>query len=88
MLEVKSQLPIARRPQYGILRTVRPGMSPKQVKEALRGQVGFWKGNLFFQRGQAEITHATNSEVESFSRWIADFSFEKDRLIGIDLRAE
>lgn len=87
-MEGASKLPTIRRRKYGSLDSVRPGMSREQVKRALKSQVGFWKGNAFFQRGQARITHGSNPEVENFHRWIADFSFTNDRLVAIDLRAE
>jgi hypothetical protein len=74
--------------RYGILDGARPGMSRAQVKASLRGQIGFWKGDTFFQMGRAQVNHSTNSESENLRRWIADFSFTKDRLVGIDLRAE
>ncbi|MGV3618107.1 MAG: hypothetical protein ACO1SV_22505 [Fimbriimonas sp.] len=87
-LDEKSPLPIARHPSYGLLAQIRPGMDRQGVKKALRGQGGAWRGNVFSQTGRARITHLTNDEVENFTRWVAEFRFDRDRLVQIDLRAE
>lgn len=84
----ESKLPVIRRQPYGALDSVRPGMSRAQVKKAMKAQIGSWRGDVFYQPGQARILHASNGEVENFHRWIADFSFANDRLVAIGLRAE